>query len=170
MVGAALFDGSTYEQVEADRGATLQAVIVVVLSSLSAGLAWIGVEAGRLGAIAVMSVLAVLAWVCWATLVDLIGTRLLPQVQTRADVGELLRTLGFAQSPGVLRVLGLLPLVGSTATVVVEVWTLGTMVVAVQHALDYSSVTRAVAVCVTGWLLSLLMFVIIGIMFASAVS
>jgi hypothetical protein len=133
-------------------------------------MAWIDIRTGRVGALVAMSVLALLAWACWAILVTVIGKRLLPQPETRSDVGELLRTLGFAQSPGLLRVLGLLPFVGFAATAAVEFWTLATMVLAVQHALDYSSVTRAVAVCVTGWLLSFLVFLIIGLLFAPVVS
>lgn len=170
MVGAALFDDRTYEEVEADRHATAQALGVVVLSSLATGVGWIGTGPDRLGSVAVLTAAAVLAWIGWATLVYVIGTSLLPQPQTRADVGELLRTLGYAQSPGVLRALGAVPVVGSAATAVVMLWTLATMVVAVRHALDYQSTARAIVVCVTGWLLSLLMFAVIGLIFAPVVS
>ena len=36
--GASLLDADTYEEVEADRGATLQAASVVLLSSVAAGI------------------------------------------------------------------------------------------------------------------------------------
>ena len=166
MIGAAMFDDGTYEAVEADRHATGQALGVVLLSSLATGL---GAGSGRPGAIAVFSAAAVFAWIIWATLVCVLGTGLLAQPQTRSDVGELLRTLGYAQSPGVLRALGILPLVGPVILVLVTVWTLATMVTAVRHALDYQSTIRALAVVVTGWVVAFVMFAIIGLFWSPVV-
>ncbi len=94
----------------------------------------------------------------------------MPEAQTQADTGELLRTLGFAQSPGVLRALGVVGGLGPAVAGLTALWTLATMVVAVRQALDYTSTGRAVAVCVAGWLLALLMFGIIGVFFAAPVS
>ena len=170
MIGAATFNTRTYEEVEADTHATGHALAVVLLASLGAGVGWIGVEPQRLWAIAVLTMVAVSGWVAWAFLTYAIGTRLLPEPQTRADPGELLRTLGFAQSPGVIRVFALVPGFGPVITGVAAVWTLATMVVAVRQALDYTSTLRAFAVCVTGWMLALAMFWVIGIFFASPVS
>ncbi len=170
MVGAASFDRQVYEEVEADRGATGQALVVVLLSSVGAGLGWIGLDPTRLWAIAVLTLVAIAGWVAWALITYLIGTRWFPESQTQSDAGELLRTLGFAQSPGILRALGLISGLGPIVTIVVAVWTLATMVVAVRQALDYSSTGRALAVCIVGWLLVLLMFGMIGIFFAAPVS
>jgi hypothetical protein len=166
MIGAATFDDGTYETVEADRHATGQALGVVLLSSLATGL---GAGSGHLGAIVTLGAAAVLAWIAWATLVYLIGTTLFPQPQTRADVGELLRTLGYAQAPGVLRAFGVLPLVGPLVLVIVTAWTIATMVVAVRHALDYQSTSRALAVVVTGWIMALAVFAVIGVFWSPIV-
>jgi hypothetical protein len=158
LLGAAALDVDTYEEVEADRTATTQALIVVAASSLAtgAGMSGIGTAAGAVtGQIFIWSIAALLGWAAWALLVLQIGGRLLPEPQTRVDVTELLRTLGFATAPGLLRVFGIfvpalaLPLFGLTA-----VWMIVTMVVAVRQALDYTSTTRAVAVCLIGWLLA----------------
>ena len=170
MIGAAIFDRRTYEEIEADRGATVQALGVVLLASLGAGLGWVGVEPERLWAIAVLTLVAIAGWITWALLTYAIGTRWFPEPQTRADPGELLRTLGFAQSPGVLRAFGLIAGLGPLVSGVTAVWTLATMVVAVRQALDYTSTLRALAVCATGWVLALGMFLVIGIFFASPVS
>ena len=86
----------------------------------------------------------------------MIGTKLLPQPQTQADIGQLLRTTGFAASPGLLRILTIIPGLGSIIGFVISVWMLATMVVAVRQALDYTSTLRAVGVCVIGWLLLVL--------------
>ncbi len=84
--------------------------------------------------------------------VFLIGTKVLPEPQTRSDMGELLRTIGFASSPGLLLVLGVIPLLGPLISFGVSIWMLAAMVVAVRQALDFKSTGRAVGVCLLGWL------------------
>jgi hypothetical protein len=94
IMRAAKLDVHLYEEVEADKGALVQATAVVVISSLAAGLGSIKL-AGGLGGIALGTVSALLGWYIWAYLTYLIGTRLLPEPQTSATHGELLRTVGF---------------------------------------------------------------------------
>ncbi len=154
MVGAARLDARVYEEVEADRGATGQALGVVVLSAVAAGL---GAGAG-VGGLIGFSLASLVSWVVWAWLIWLIGARLMPEADTRADVGELLRTLGFAAAPGIVRVLGVLPFFGRLAFVVAALWMLVTMVVAVRQALDYRSTGRAIVVCLLGWLVHIAVF------------
>jgi hypothetical protein len=157
MLGAARLDAGTYEEVERDRTATTQALIVVVLTSLAAG---IGLGAGLRG-IVINTVAAIVLWAIWAALVFWIGTRLLPEVQTRADWGEVARTVGFAQSPGVLRVLGVIPILGDFVRAIADVWVLIATVVAVRQALDYASLARAVGVCLVGWGIQIVAFAIL---------
>jgi len=83
--------------------------------------------------------------------VYIIGTKVLPEPQTRSDLGELLRTTGFAASPGLLRVLGVIPLIGGLIMPAVTIWMLVAMIIAVRQALDYQSTGRAVVVCLIGW-------------------
>ena len=148
MVRAARLDQAVYEEVENDRTATGQALGVVLLVSVATGL---GLRAGVRGVI-VGLVAGVIAWALWAALVYWIGAKLLPEPETRADWGELARTLGFASSPGVLRVVGVVPVLGELVFAVTGVWMLVTTVIAVRQALDYRSLPRAVAVCLIGWL------------------
>ncbi len=150
MIGAAKLDVDTYEEVEADTGAMGQAMTVVVLSSLAAGVGSFR-EIG-LGGVLLTSILALGGWFIWAGLTYLIGTKILPEPQTESNVGELLRTIGFASSPGLLRVFAFLPAVGSIINFVVGVWMLIAMVVAVRQALDYEGTGRAIGVCLIGWL------------------
>ena len=101
---------------------------------------------------------------------DVIGVHLLAEPQTRADVGELLRTIGFASTPGLLRVLGIMTPVARPVLFATAIWMLVAMVVAVRQALDYRSTARAVAVCVTGWVLAFAMAVVLGLVFTPPVS
>lgn len=150
MMGAAKLDVHTYEEVEADRGATGQAMAVVVLSSIAPGIGLLG-RVGILDLI-ILVLFALLGWFIWAFLTYFIGTKILPEPQTRADLGELLRTTGFSSSPGLLRVLGVLPVLGPLIWLVVPFWMLIAMVIAVRQALDYRSTLRAVGVCLIGFL------------------
>src|ERR1700675_1211078 len=110
MIGASRLNASTYEDVEADSSATGQALAVVLISSLAAG---IGVAAWESPAtLIVRSVAALVSWFIWAFLTYLIGTKLLPETETRSDVGELLRTTGFSSALAVFHVLGLVPFLG----------------------------------------------------------
>jgi hypothetical protein len=107
VIRAARLDVRLYEEVEADRDATGQAIAVVVLSAVAAGIGNLG--SGGLPGIVVGTIAALVGWLVWAFLTYFIGTRLLPEPQTKADYGELLRTIGFASSPGLIRVFGVIP-------------------------------------------------------------
>lgn len=157
MIGAASLDVPTYEEVEADTTATTQAMGVVVLSSLAQGIGFV-TQGGGVGFI-VGAIGALIGWIIWAFLVYLIGTKLLPEPQTRSDLGELLRTTGFAAAPGLLRALGVIPLLGGLIMPAVTIWMLIAMVIAVRQALDYKSTFRAVGVCLMGWIVFVLILV-----------
>jgi len=150
LLGAARLDAATYEEVEADRSANLQAMTVVLLASLAAGIG--SIRTDGVSGLVFHAVTALVAWGVWAAVTYFLGVHLLPEPETRADVGELLRTIGFSSSPGLLRVLGNLPLLSLPISLLAEAWMLVAMVVAVRQALDYRSTLRAVAVCLIGFL------------------
>ncbi len=100
IIRAARLDVALYEEVEADKSALGQATGVVVLSSVAAGIGSTS-KAGLLGML-IGVVVALVGWYIWAYLTYFIGTRLLPEPQTKADHGELLRTIGFSSSPGLI--------------------------------------------------------------------
>lgn len=149
MMRAARLEPDLYEEVEADKSSMGQAMTVVVLASLAAGIGNVG--EGGFGGIIIGAISALIGWYLWAFLTYFIGTRLLAQPQTSADMGELLRTTGFSAAPGVLRIFGFIPLFGWVLTLVVSVWMLVAMIIAVRQALDYTSSARAVGVCLIGW-------------------
>ncbi len=149
MIRAARLDASLYEQVEADPTATGQATVVVLLSAVAAGIGSVRLGAANLIGAAVV---ALLTWYLWAGLTYVIGTRLLKEPQTQADFGQLLRTIGFASSPGVLRVVGIVPGLTNLVFALSGLWMLVAMIMAVHQALDYSSTWRAVVVVIIGWI------------------
>lgn len=154
MIRAAKLDVNLYEEVEADKGALSQAMGVVILSGVAAGVGSIG-SAGIVG-ILTGTIAALIGWFIWAYITYIVGTKLLPQPQTKADYGELLRTIGFASSPGLLRVFGIIPVLAGIAFIAASVWMLIAMVIAVRQALDYTSTLRAVGVCVIGWIIQMI--------------
>ena len=169
LAGALTLDTSAYEDVEADSRATTHAALTVLLASLAAG---VGLRAfgGSYMSIAPLSAFALLAWASWSLLTFEVGARLLPGARTHADVGELLRTLGFATTPALLLVAALLPGLAVPVFVMVALWMLLAMVVAVRQALDYTSTVHAVVVCVVGWLLAIAVLAVGGFLFATRVS
>jgi len=110
---------------------------------------------------------SLIGWFIWAGLTYLIGTKLLPEPETRADFGELLRTIGFSSSPGLIRVLGLVPGLTGIVFFVSGVWMLTAMIIAVRQALDYRSTLRAVGVCVIGWIVQAVVFVLLALFITS---
>jgi hypothetical protein len=154
MLGAAVLDKATYEEVEADPTATTQAFLAVLIVSATIGIGALGFDGQRIEGVFVVGIAALLGWASWALLTYEIGRRL-PARETRTDVGELLRTLGFSTSPGILAVVGVLPNMTIPAFALALPWMLTSMVVAVRQALDYDSTPRAIGVCVLAWVLSL---------------
>jgi len=159
MIRAAKLDVNLYEEVEADKDAMRQAMGVVVLASLAAGVGSIGTLG--LGGILLGTLAALGGWYIWAWLTYFIGTRFLAEPQTEADLGQLLRTTGFSSSPGLIRVLGIIPGLGTVVFAVVSIWMLVAMVIAVRQALDYTSTFRAVGVCVIGWIIQTVILVLL---------
>jgi len=158
MFRAAKLEAQLYEEVEADRDATVQATVVVVLAAVAAGIGSLG-SGSALGIIS-GTMVALVSWLVWALLTYFVGTRLLPEPETRADYGELLRTIGFSSSPGLIRVLGIVPGLGAPLFVIAGIWMLVAMVIAVRQALDYTSTLRAVGVCLIGWLVQALILIL----------
>lgn len=163
MIRAAKLDVNLYEEVEADKSAMGQAMAVVVLSSVAAGVGTIG-TIGLMGLV-LGTIAALLGWFIWAFLTYFIGTKLLPEPQTKADYGELLRTIGFSSSPGVLRVLGIIPAIGGIVNFLIGIWMLVAMVIAVRQALDYKSTWRAVGVCLIGWIIQIAILALLSVLF-----
>lgn len=168
MVRAAKLDVNLYEEVEADSKATMSAMWVVIIASVAAGIGSgiAGLMSGKgpmfflwglLGGVAV----GLLGWLAWAGITYLLGTTVLKGSNTSSTWGELLRTIGFAQSPGVLKVLSFIPVVGGIINLGASIWVLICVVIGVRQALDVST-WRAIAICIVGWLV----YFVLGLLLA----
>jgi hypothetical protein len=145
MLGAATLNIDTYEEVEHDTTATAQAAAVVVLVAMASS-----VGAARTGGASflLMPMLQIVGWLIWAGVTYLIGDKLLGGTATW---GELLRTLGFAQFPGMLYVLAVLPGLGGLVRFVVGLWVLVAGIIAIRQALDFST-GKAILTAIFGWM------------------
>ena len=165
IIRACMLDSNLYEEVEADKSTQSQAMAVVVLASIAGGIAF---NTGSLSGIITGIIASLASWYVWAYLTYFIGTKFLPEPQTKADLGELLRTIGFASSPGLLRIFCVIPGVGMLAYSISSVWMLVAMIIAVRQALDYNSTLRAVLVCVIGYVFQIFVIVLIFSIFGGA--
>jgi hypothetical protein len=155
MKGAALLHIDTYEEVEADHTATGQAAGVVALVAIAQAIG--GAGEGGFGIFAGV-ISALLGWLLWAGITYLIGAKLFGGTATW---GELLRTIGFAQTPGVLYVLGLIPVLGGIIRFGVAIWVLIAGIIAIRQALDINT-GKAILTAVLGWLVIILPLVIVA--------
>ncbi len=144
MLGAAMLKGSTIEDVEHDRSATLQAMAVVIMVSIASGIG--GLLAGEADIVrgVVFGVIrGLLSWAIWAGAALIVGTTILKTPETSADWGEVARGTGFAQTPGLLNILVFIPILGEIVRVVTFFWQLAAMLMAIRESLDYNSLWRA---------------------------
>ena len=168
MLGAIRLDANTFEDVENDSGATMQAMAVVILVSLATGLgAGLGSVVGGGGSFIVGLlggvVYGLIWWAAWAFLTMLIGTTILKGPDTHADWGQLARGTGFAQSPGLFKILAFLPWIGGVIFFAASVWQLISMVIAVRQCLDYTSTWRAVGVVVIAFVLAIVILTVLAL-------
>ena len=169
MIRASKLDVNLYEEVEADQGSMGQAISVVIISSIAAGIGAMGVIG--ISGIIVGALAALIGWVVWAFLAYIIGTKLLPEPQTQDDIGAVMRNTGFASSPGVLRILAFIPLIGALISIAASVWMLVAMIIAIRQALDYKSTRRAIFVRAPGFIIYIIIAgVILSFFMPSAVA
>ena len=148
MQGAARLNANVYREIVNDGRATGQALVVVALVSTASvvGAMLGGEDIHVVIALIVGLVDGVLNWVMWALFIWLFGVTLLTTENTNAGWGQLVRATGFAQTPGLLSVIGFIPDITFLIAAATFAWTFACMVVAVRQSLDYTSTTRAVFV------------------------
>ncbi len=159
MIRAAKLDVNLYEEVEKDPGATTQAFLVVLIVSICGGIGAIGFL-GTKGII--MGIIrGIIGWVIWSALIFIVGVKIFKHT---SDIGELLRCLGFAYSPGALNILAFIPIVGFIVLIITFIWILVTFVIAVRQALDVET-GRAILVSIIGFAFYVIISLLIGAIF-----
>ena len=153
IIGVLTLNVNTYEEIEADKNATIQAFSIVVLSSIVTAIILKPETGFSLANFISTSIIGIFLWALWALVTMFIGTKLLPTQETSSNWGELARTLGFAQSPKVLLIFAFfVPGMALPVFVAVSIWVLIATVIAVRQALDYTSTLRAVLVTMLSYI------------------
>lgn len=154
-IACARLDSGAFEEVEADETATSQAATVVAVAAIASGIG--NIDAG-IGAAIASVIVGLIGWILWSVITYFIGVTLF---KGTATVGELLRTLGFAQAPGVLYVLAIIPILGYPVALLVGIWILFAGIIAIRQALDIST-GKAVITAIIGWLVLIIPTMLIG--------
>lgn len=147
MIGAAKLDIHTFDEVMRDDSATLQAAIVVTIVAVAQAIG--AASKGGPGIVGGL-VPAFAGWILWSGVAYLIGNGLFGATATW---GELLRTLGFAQTPSLLGVLAIVPGVAGLVDAVVGAWLLITGIVAIRHVFGFG-IGRSAAISIGGWIIA----------------
>ncbi len=159
VIRALIFDPNVYEEVEKDKSAMVQALIVVFLSSLARGI--YTYKLGDYKDLLVGTITSFVLWILLSLLIYIIGTKLFPESETRTDQAEIIRVLGFASAPGIFRVFAIIPHLTPFVFLIVWVWILVAMIVAVRQALDFKNTWNAIWVCVVGLIAYWLVYIIL---------
>lgn len=163
MIGAMKLDVNTFEEIERDPTAMVQAIGVILITSVASGIGSLyygglsGIFSGMLGAL--------LGFAAWAGVVYGIGTKVMPDPATKADFQETFRVVAFAASPGVFFVVGIIPFIGWLFWLPIMIWMVIAMVVAVRQVLDYSETGKALLVCVLGFVAYVFIWMLLSIVF-----
>jgi hypothetical protein len=173
MIRAWKLDVSLYEEVEADESSTIQAFAVVVIVALATGIgsgigSAMAEDAGPLSFLWGLLLglgTALIGWLLWSVIAYFLGTTVFKGPQTEATIGQLMRTLGFANTPGLLRIFAFIPFVGWLIALVGSVWALIAGVIAVRQALDFGT-WRAIGTCIVGWLIYMVLVFVVGLFVA----
>ena len=165
LIRAAMLDASLYEEVIADTRTMFQAMMTVFIYSAASAYGGFG-RAGVAG-INFGMITTLIGWYIWAFSTYFIAVRLLPEAETNLNRKAVLRAMGFASSPGLIRLLGLIPNLAGITLVIASVWMVAATVVAIKQAMNYESIYRAVGVCMIGWIISAIFQ---GLMYVSLLS
>ncbi len=101
---------------------------------------------------------ALLGWLIWSAVSWFVGTTFFGG---KADIGEMLRVIGFAYSP---QVLGIIPCIGG---IVGAIWSLIAGFIAVRQGLDLDNV-KAFLTILIGFFFYLIVFAVLGIFVGGA--
>jgi hypothetical protein len=167
MIGAAKLDVQTYESIEHDESATTQALTVVIIAAIAGGIGAITESDSPILGLVGGVVGGIVGWILFSAVAYFVGTKLLPGKDTSATIGQLLRTMGFAQVPGILSVFGILGAIGGIFVFIGSIWGLVTAIVGLRQALDIST-GRAIAVGIVAAIASAIVLAIILIPFGIA--
>ena len=169
FIGVLVLDASVYEEIEADARADTQSVAIVIAATAAGGFAAMGLGLVGVSGFIAAAITVLGGWLVWVSLIAALGTTRMAEPQTHSSARELLRTMGYAAAPGVFLGFAAMRSVAPLMLALVSVWMIAAAVMAARQALDFRSVTRAVAVCGVSWALSIGVLVLIATVMARPV-
>ena len=176
-IGAATLNVSIYEEVEHDTSATGQAAAMVALVAVANAigsvatflitwemgdlppLPWYVIASLVVAHFSVNCIVFFSYWVLWSLLTLFVGRKLFGGT---ADLGEMLRTLGFAHAPGLLTAVVFIPVLGWIVAPVGWIWMLVCGIVAIRQALDFGT-GEAIGTVLIAWLVGGLVLAVIAL-------
>jgi len=161
--GALTLDARTYREVEQDVDANGQAALTVIIAALASGIGalagsdWLRIALGTI-------VSSVVQWIVFSFVAYFVGSTLFATPQTSATPGQVLRTLGFAQAPKFFAVLGIIPILGWIAGLVVFIWFIVAAITALQEAFEFNA-ARAIGTGIVALIGIIIVDVVLAIFF-----
>ncbi len=177
MLRAAKLEPQLYEEVEADTTGTGQAMLAVVLVSLATGIGS-GISAAILGSGSILGfisgliwglIASLIVWVIFSLLCFWLGTSVFKGPETKSTMGELLRTLGFAYTPGLLNIFSFIPFIGAIIPFATWVWTVIASVIAVRQACDFTN-GRAIGTVIVAAIIPLVIMIVLAAIIGGALA
>jgi hypothetical protein len=170
MWRAAKLENALYDEVEANTALTGQAITVVIIVAIAGAIGGIlsavfGGDAGVgaiIGGLIGPAVSALIGYFVWAGVSLVVGKAL----GGTADYGEMLRAIGFANSPNVLAILSFIPVLGGLIAFIGAIWALVAGIVALRQALDFTT-GKAIVTAIIGWIALMIIFAIVGAIMAA---
>ncbi len=175
MLRASRLLSQLYEEVEADSGATGQALLAVVLVScatgIGSGISTIikgeGSILGFIGGLITGIIGSLITWFIFSLLCFWLGTTLFKGPETKSTPGELMRTLGFAYSPGLLNIFSFIPFIGVIIPFATWIWTVIASVIAIRQACDFST-GRAIGTALVAAIIPIIILALMAVLIGGA--
>ncbi|MDA8175383.1 MAG: YIP1 family protein [Nitrospiraceae bacterium] len=147
---AAALDPYVYDELSPRGQAMGQAVAIIILSGVAAGIG--DARSGGIAAFLIGTVAALAGWFLWTLVAYFAGTRMFPGRRTTSGYVRMLTFAGFASAPGLIRVLELLPGLRAPVFLAAAVWMIAATIIGIKQSLRYSSTLKAAGICITAWL------------------
>lgn len=154
IMGILKLDSNTFEEIEHDQNATMQALIIVLAVALIGGLGSGVLSDNFIGGFLSSAISAVVGWLVWSAATYFVGTSLFGG---KADMGEMMRVIGYSYAP---QILAFIPCVGFLALL----WSLAAGFIAVRQGLDLDNV-KALLTIIVGFILVLAVNFVLALIF-----
>jgi len=161
ILRAIRLDPTVYREIAADEAAMGQAaIIVVIVSLLSAIGSSFGTENGLVSLLVNWITGIVVGWIVWAVLTYFIGSKLFGG---RSSTAEMMRVLGFASAPRLLGILGVIPCVGWIAPIIGWILAFVAGFIAVRESMEFET-GNAILTVVISWVISFAITLAVGLL------